>query len=124
MDQLRELLVAAQLTLPAAPPARFWLDALPWLTPSPLATRWLLLADLAVIGALALRSGRPLLTFPAALVGAFLVLNALGMLLTDFFGGLLAFHILTGIVAMTMTGRLRWLGAGLLVLTLLLAFTT
>lgn len=124
MDQLAALFSAHAATLPGAPPTRLWLDSLPWLVPSPLATRWLLLADLAVIVPLALRSRRPLLTLPAALVGAFLVLNGLGMLLADFFLGLLAFHFLTGIVALAIAGPLWWLGAGLLILALLLGFAT
>jgi hypothetical protein len=99
-------------------------ELLSWLVPSPLATRWLLLADLAVITALAFRRRRPVVTLPAALAGAFLILNGLGMLLTDFFLGLLAFHLLTGGVALAARGRLRWFGAGLLALTLFLGFTT
>lgn len=67
---------------------------------------------------------RPVVTLPAALAGAFLVLNSLGMFLTDFFLGLLAFHLLTGSTALATGGRLRWVGAGLLALTLFLGFTT
>jgi hypothetical protein len=113
--------IASGLT---APPGRLWLESLPWLAPSPLATRWLLLADLAVIAALTLRSRWPLLVLPSALVGGFLVLNGLGMLLTDFFLGLLAFHALTAIAALVAGGRLSWLGVALLALTLLLGLAT
>ena len=120
MDQLSAI-IAAGLT---APPGRLWLESLQWLVPSPLATRWLLLADLAVMATLALRSRRPLLALPAVLVGGFLVLTGLGMLLTDFFLALLAFHALTGVGALAAGGQLRWWGAALLALTLLLGLAT
>jgi hypothetical protein len=124
MDQLLALVADAFAAPPGAAPARLWLESHPWVIPSPLASRWLLLADLAVIATLALRRRRPFLTLPASLLTAFLVLNGLGMLLTDFFLGLLAFHLLTGLGVLTVAGRLRWMGAGLLVLTILLALAT
>lgn len=120
MDQLPSLIAPAL----SAPPGRLWLESLQWLAPSPLATRWLLLADLAVIVTLAVRSRWPLLVLPGALVGGLLVLTGLGMLLTDFYLGLLAFHALTGTVALAAGGWRRWLGAGLLALTLGLGLAT
>lgn len=120
MDQPFTLVAAVV----SAPPAGAWLESLRWLIPSPFATRWLLLADFVMIAALAVRSRRTVFTLPAALVVGFLVLNGLGMLLTDFFLGLLAFHLLTGTVALVGGGRLRWCGAGLLALTLLLGLAT
>src|SRR2546425_759486 len=63
----------------------------------------------------------------AALVGlalGLLVLNLVGMLLTDFFLGLAAFHFLVGVAALGGARRLRWAGAGLLALTLALGALT
>src|SRR5437016_3911240 len=63
----------------------------------------------------------------AALVGlalGLLVLNLVGMLLTDFFLGLAAFHVLVGVAALGGARRLRWAGAGLLALTLALGALT
>lgn len=118
-------LIAQALAAPAgAPPARLWFDSFPWLLPSPAASRWLLLADLTMIVTLAVRSRRPFIVMPVGFAGGFLALIGLGMLLTDFYLGILGFHILAGTVGVLALGPLRWMGGGLLALTLLLGIVT
>lgn len=118
-------LIAQALAAPVgAPPARLWAESLPWLLPSPAASRWLLLVDAAIIITLAIRSRRPLIAVPTGLAGGFLAVAGLGMLLTDFYLGIVGFHILTGAVGLLAAGALRWMGGGLLVLTLLLGTIT
>jgi len=122
---MRVLLVAASQIPPGAPPGRYWLDGLVWIVPGSAATRWLLLADAAVV--LLVATGgrrRPVLAGAVAMGLALLALNVAGLVLTDFFLGLAAFHVLTGLVGLTAAGRARWAGAALLALTLSLGALT
>jgi hypothetical protein len=109
----------------AAPltPQRAWLELLALVIPSPSASRWLLLADAVCLIALGLRTRRPVLGVLLAFGAGFLVLNVLGMGLTDFYLGLAAFHFLTAVITLTFSPR-RWLGATALALALLLAVAT
>src|SRR6516165_9993782 len=72
-------------------PQRMWLDRLALMIPGPAATRWLLLADAACLVALGAGMRLPVVAVPAALAVGFVVLNALGMALTDFYLGLSLF---------------------------------
>ncbi len=121
---MRSLLVAASQIPPGAPPGRYWLEGLDWIVPGPGVTRWLLLVDGAVLLLVAARLRRPLVAAGLAIGGGFLALNVLGMLLTDFFLGLAAFHVLVGIVGLLAAGRARWAGAVQLALTLALGVLT
>src|SRR2546426_12397234 len=67
---------------------RAWLDRLAVVVPAPAATRWLLVADLACLIALGLATRRRALGVPLTLAAGFIVLNLLGMALTDFYLGL------------------------------------
>jgi len=121
---MRSLLVAVSQIPPGAPPGRYWLERLDGIVPGPAATRWLLVADAAVVLLIAARSRRPLIAAVVAIGGAFLALNVVGMLLTDFFLGLAVFHVLTGVTGLLAAGRARWAGAALLALTLALGVLT
>jgi hypothetical protein len=119
------VLLAAVSRIPlGAPPGRYWLEELSALVPSPSASRALLLADVAVILLAAAGWRHPALAALVGLALGLLVLNLAGMLLTDFFLGLVAFHVLVGVAALGGTRRLRWAGAGLLALTLALGALT
>jgi hypothetical protein len=107
----------------ALTPQRAWLESLALAVPSPSASRWLLIADAVCLIALGLRTRQPALGVPLAFGAGFLVLNVLGMGFTDFYLGLAAFHILTGVITLVFVPR-RWLGATVLVLTLALAVAT
>src|SRR2546427_11079622 len=91
------VLVAAISEIPSgAPPGRYWLEGLGALVPAPGASRALLLADTVVI-LLAPAGRRHRALAPAiGLRAGLLVLNVVGMLLTDFFLRLPAFHVLVG----------------------------
>jgi hypothetical protein len=121
---MRSLLLAASQIPPGAPPGRYWLEALHWIVPGPAATRWLLLADAAVLLLVAARWRRPLVAAAVALGGGFLALNVVSLLLTDFFLGLASFHVLTGVVGLVAAGRARWAGAALLALALAVGVLT
>jgi hypothetical protein len=121
---MHPLLAAVSLIPPGAPPGRYWLEAISFLVPSPGASRGLLLADTAVILLAAAGHRRPALAAAAGLGAGFLALNLVGMLLTDFFLGLAAFHVLVGAVALGGARPVRWAGAGLLGLTLALGVLT
>ncbi len=105
-------------------PARWWLERLAIVVPGPRATRWLLVADAACLVALGLVARRPLVGIPLALGTGFVALNALGMVLTDFYLGLAAFHVGVGITASLFAGRWRCLGFGLVALALALGALT
>jgi hypothetical protein len=105
-------------------PARVWLERLAVLVPGPGLTRWLLLADAACLIAIALGARRPVVAVPLALGGGFLALNVIGMAVRDFFLALALFHLAVGIAATLALGRLRWLGAGTVVLALALGALT
>ena len=105
-------------------PARWWLERLAFVVPGPQATRWLLVADAACLVALGLVVRRPLVGIPLALGTGFVALNALGMVLTDFYLGLAVFHVGVGITACLFARRWRWLGVGLVVLALALGALT
>ncbi|PYM66487.1 MAG: hypothetical protein DME11_07350 [Candidatus Rokuibacteriota bacterium] len=88
---------------------RAWLDRLAVVVPAPAATRWLLLADLACLIALGLATRRRALGVSLTLAAGFIVLNLLGMALTDFYLGLTVFHLLVGLVATLTLRATRWL---------------
>jgi len=73
--------------------------------------------------ALGLHTRQPALGVPLAFAAGFLVLNLLGMGFTDFYLGLAAFHLLTGVITVVFVPR-RWLGATALALTLVLGVAT
>lgn len=105
-------------------PQRAWLDALALVVPGATATRWLLLCDVVCLVGLALAWRRPWLAIPAALGIGFIVLNGLGLLLTDFFLGLAAFHLLVGVTTLAALRSARWLGGTALVFALALGMLT
>ena len=109
---------------PGAPWGRYWLEGLSFFVPGPSASRTLLLADMAVILLAAARHRHPVLAALVGLGAGLLVLNVVGMLLTDFFLGLAAFHVLVGVAALCSARRIRWAGAALLGLTLALGVLT
>ncbi len=121
---MHSLLAAASRIPPGAPPGRHWLEGLDWVVPGPAVTRWLLLADTALLLLVAARRHRPLIAAAVVLAAAFVALNAVGMLVTDFFLGLAAFHVLTAFVGLLAGGHARWAGAGLLAFTLVLGALT
>ena len=103
---------------------RVWLDRLAFVVPGTAATRWLLLADLVCLVALGLAARRPAIAIPLALGAGFLVVNVLGMLVTDFFVGLALFHPAVGLVTLLALRRARWLGAATLALSVALGVVT
>jgi len=105
-------------------PQRMWLDRLALMIPGPTATRWLLLADAACLVAVGAGMRLPVVAVPAALAVGFVVLNALGMLLTDFYLGLSVFHLVVGIITILHGRRTRWLGGVVLGLAVLLGVLT
>jgi len=123
---MRPALTLFSLLAPVQPlaPARWWLERLAIVVPGPRATRWLLVADAACLVALGLVARRPLVGIPLALGTGFVALNALGMVLTDFYLGLAAFHVGVGITVSLFGGRGRWLGVVLVVLALALGALT
>src|SRR5256885_563521 len=116
--------VALSAAEPYLTSQRAWLDRLAVVVPAPAATRWLLVADLACLIALGLATRRRALGVPLTLAAGFIVLNLLGMALTDFYLGLTVFHLLVGLVAMLTLSRARWLGAVTLGLVLVLGLVT
>jgi hypothetical protein len=121
---MQPFLLAASPIPPGAPPGRYWLETLAWAVPGTAVTRWLLLADVAIIGLVAARCRRPLLAGAIGVGLGFLVLNVLGLMVTDFFLGLALFHVLAGIVGIVATGRAWWSGVLLLGLALTLGVFT
>jgi hypothetical protein len=107
----------------ALTPQRAWLERLALAVPGPSASRWLLFADAVCLTALGLRTRQPVLAVPLALGAGFLVLNVLGMVLTDFYLGLAAFHLLIAVITLAFYPR-RWLGATAFALVLLLGVAT
>jgi hypothetical protein len=105
-------------------PQRAWLDRLALIVPASGATHWLLIADLACLVAIGLASRQPWLGLPLALGLGFLVLNVLGMALTDFYLGLALFHLLVGIAAAVFARQARWVGFATLALALTLGMLT
>lgn len=118
------VLAALAAAEPYLTPQRAWLDRLAILLPGPAATRWLLVADLACLIALGLATPRRVVGVALSLVVGFLVLNLLGMALTDFYLGLALFHLLVGLTALLTLRRARWLGAVTLGLVLVLGLFT
>jgi hypothetical protein len=124
-ERAMHVLVAAISEIPSgAPPGRYWLEGLGALVPAPGASRALLLADTVVILLAAAGRRHRALAAVIGLGAGLLVLNVVGMLLTDFFLGLAAFHVLVGMAALGGARRVRWAGAGLLALTLALGVLT
>jgi hypothetical protein len=111
-------------SLPSLTPQRWWLERLAFVVPGSAATRWLLVADAACLVGLGLSSRRPLLGVPLALGSGFLVLNVLGMAVTDFYLGLALFHPVVGIATAVLGHRIRWLGVALVVGALALGVLT
>jgi len=105
-------------------PQRMWLDRLALMIPGPAATRWLLLADAACLVALGAGMRAPVVAVPAALAVGFVVLNALGMAVTDFYLGLSVFHLVVGITTILCGRRGRWLGGVVLGLAVLFCVLT
>jgi|SRR2546428_31312 len=105
-------------------PQRMWLDRLALMIPGPAATRWLLLADAACLVALGAGMRAPVVAVPAALAVGFVVLNALGMAVTDFYLGLSVFHLVVGITTILCGRRGRWLGGVVLGLAVLFGVLT
>ena len=105
-------------------PGRLWLERLAVVVPGSTATRWLLVADVACLVAIGLASRRPLVGIPVALGAGFLVLNVLGIVLTDFYLGLALFHLVVGIGTAVSARRTLWLGVALVALSLTLGLVT
>src|SRR5216117_3587278 len=80
--------------------------------------------DRLAVVVLGLATHRRALGIPLTLAAGFIVLNLLGMALTDFYLGLTVFHLLVGLVAMLTLSRARWLGAVTLGLVLVLGLVT
>jgi hypothetical protein len=99
-------------------PQRWWFERLAFVVPGPLATRGLLVADVACLVALGLLARRRMLGITVALGAGFLALNVLGLALTDFYLALAAFHLGVGVTTAVCARRWRWLGIGLVVLAL------
>ena len=117
-------LLATVVARASLTPQRGWFERLAFVLPGPAASRWLLLADAVCLVALGRRTRRPLLGVPLALGLGFIVLNALGLALTDFYLALTAFHLAVGAATLTIAGRSRWLGGGLIVLSVVLGALT
>lgn len=105
------------LVVYALTPQREWLERLALAVPSSTATRWLLVADIVCLVALGARARHRALGIPAALGASFLLLNALGLLFTEFYLALAVFHVLVGATTLLFVRGWRWLGG----LTLLLS---
>lgn len=126
---MRLLLISSPFFLTGAPPlgapaARFWLEAWNWLVPGSMANRFLLLADLGILLLIGLQTKAPFIGTPVSVVFGFIVLTGLGMLLTDFYLGLVAFHVLIAGVGLLLLKRARWVTVGALGLLLLLGIVT
>ena len=87
-------------------------------------TRLILLADCLPLVLFGLRSRAPLIGVPLSLGIGWLILIGLGMLLTDFYAGLLLFHLLIAVGAWILLKQHRWLGPSLLAVLLLLGLIT
>ena len=120
---MTSLLLLIAVNTAALTPQRVWLERLALAVPGPSASRWLLCADAVCLIALGLRTRWPVLGVPLALGAGFLVLNVIGMAVTDFYLGLAAFHLLVAIVTLALVPR-RWLGATALALATLLGLAT
>ena len=105
-------------------PVRAWLDRFAFLVPGGAATRWLLLADLACLVALGAATKSRWAGVPAAVVGGFLVLNVLGMAVSDFYLGLAVFHLAVGLATAVLVPGGRWLGVALVALSVGLGVLT
>lgn len=116
---LTTVVAAASLT-----PQRGWFERLALVIPGPAASRWLLLADAVCLVALGRRMRRPILGVSFALGFGFIALNGLGLALTDFYLALTAFHLAVGAVTFAVAGGSRWLGGGLIALTVVLGVLT
>ncbi len=126
IDGMRPALALFGLLASVQPltPQRWWPERLALVVPGPLATRWLLVADVACLVALGLVARRPLVGVPVALGAGLIALNVLGLALTDFYLGLAAFHLGVGITTSLFARRWRWLGIALIVLALVLGALT
>ena len=103
---------------------RVWLDRLALVVPGESITRWLLLLDAACLIMVGLERQHRALGVVGALGGGFLVLNVLGLALTDFFLGLATFHWLVATTAAVTLRHVRWLGVLAAVLVLAVGVLT
>ncbi len=110
--------------VPVLAPQREWLDRLAFVIPGNAATRWLLVADVVCLAVVGLTVRRSPLAVVVALAIGFTVLNALGMVLLDFYLGLAAFHLIVGATALAVVRSRRWIGAALIVVALTLGVLT
>ena len=117
-------LLAIFVAAASVTPQRGWFEQLAFVIPGPAASRWLLLADAVCLVALGRRTRRPLLGVLVALGLGFVLLNGLGLALTDFYLALTAFHLAVGAATLAVAGRSRWLGGGLIALTVVLGVLT
>ncbi len=119
------LLIAWMLAAEPLTPQRAWLERLALVIPGPTATRWLLLADAVCLVAVGLGARRPWVGLVVALGGGFVVINALGMVLNDFYLALATFHFIVAVATLVSSARrVRWLGAALVVAALVLGIFT
>ena len=105
-------------------PQRTWLDALALAVPGPTATRWLLLCDVACLVALAVARRRGWLAGPISLIVGFTALNALGVVLGDFYLALAAFHLGVAVTTLVLLRSARWAGGAALALAVVLGILT
>jgi hypothetical protein len=112
------------LAADALVPQRTWLDALALVVPGPIATRWLLLCDVTCLVALAVATGRAWLAVPISLIVGFTALNALGLVLNDFYLALAAFHVGVAITTLLLLRTAPWAGGAALALAVVLGILT
>jgi hypothetical protein len=112
------------LAVEALVPQRAWLDALALAVPGPIATRWLLLCDVACLAALAVARRRAWLAAPFTLIVGFIALNALGLALGDFYLALAAFHVGVAVTTLLLLRTARWAGGAALALAVGLGILT
>jgi len=124
LAQMLGPLLLTETLPPGAPPARFWLEAWSWVVPGFVANRLVLLADLAILFLIGLQTKAPFIGPFLSVVLGFIVLTSLGMLLTDFYLGLVAFHVFIAGVGLLVLKRARWVTLGALGLLLLLGVAT
>jgi hypothetical protein len=84
----------------------------------------LLLADCVPLVLLGLQKRAPLVGVLLSLGIAWLALLASSLLLMDFYAGLFAFHLLVAMGALILLRQRRWIGLGLLAVSLLLGLMT
>jgi hypothetical protein len=83
-----------------------------------------LLADLCVLVLIGASRRRAVLGAIVAVSAGFLLVNVLGLILTDFFLGLAMSHFAIGLAGLLVSGAARWAGAALVALSLALGGLT